>query len=530
MAKGSVNHNKRTLLTNAAWNWLGFATAVAVTFVVCPIYIRYLGDTRYGIWSLVLAVVAYFSLLDLGIGASVVRYVAKFEAINDKDELNRIFSTTCGLFIGAAIVAITISLGMALFWRCPFGVPVELAADTRWLILLLGCNVGVQLVTGVFGAVLIALGRFPARVITEIILQIGTAVAMVAALGAGYGLLGIGVVCLAATVIKGCALAVIVWQYLPQLRFSFALINLSTFRTIRGYSILALLAMIAGRISFATDSIIIGAFLAPEYITYFVLAARLTEYVKGGSWSITNVLTPAISSLEAIGRHEEIKRVFIDGTRYVMLLVIPFVIGLLVLGKPFLTLWLGERLSNLSYPSLVILSIPLFLLVPQSIIARILYGIGRLKWFTAIVMTEALTNLVLSIILVRSFGIEGVAIGTAIPNVCATLVLAVYTCRILGVSFFSYAKRSFARPLLFAPVAPVVWSLAMHWIPITNWTAFVLVGALGTLAYGFVVFFVELRPNIAAGGFRSSWQRLRCPSGAQTDESDMPTANPADIQ
>ena len=69
MVKGSVEHNKRTLLTNAAWNWASFATSVVITFFVCPIYLRSLGDERYGIWSLVEATVAYFALLDLGIGA-----------------------------------------------------------------------------------------------------------------------------------------------------------------------------------------------------------------------------------------------------------------------------------------------------------------------------------------------------------------------------------------------------------------------------------------------------------------------------
>ena len=76
---------------------------------------------------------------------------------------------------------------------------------------------------------------------------------------------------------------------------------MESFRLIRGYSFLAFVAMIAGRISFSTSSIIIGAFLTPEYITYFIIAARLTDYVKSALRSITTVLTPAISSLEALG-------------------------------------------------------------------------------------------------------------------------------------------------------------------------------------------------------------------------------------
>jgi O-antigen/teichoic acid export membrane protein len=489
--KGSVSHNKRTLLLNAAWNWLGFATAMVVAFIVCPIYVRSLGDERYGIWSLVEATVAYFALLDLGIGASIVRYVAKFEAIDDRDRLNQIFSTTCAIFIAAACLTLAVCAGLAAVWERPLGVPPELSVDTRWLLFLLGCNVGVELIAGVFGAVLLGLGRFPARVALDVVLRIGGAAAMVAALWGGYGLLGIGIVCLAFTLVKGLFLALLVWHYLPSLRFSPSLVSMETFRLIRGYSFLAFVAMIAGRISFSTSTIVIGAFLAPEYITYYVIGARLAEYVKSGSRSITSVLTPAISALEARGHHEAIERVLMAGTRYIVWLVLPVELGLVFLGKPFLTLWLGERLAGASYPTLVILSIPLFLALSQSISGRILYGIGRLKWFTAIVVAEALINLSLSAALVNWIGIEGVALGTAIPNVCANVAIACYTCRLLQVAFVAYAWKSFAKPLLVAPLAPVVWMALMDWVSITSWGIFILVGASGTIVYALAAFAVE---------------------------------------
>src|SRR5262249_28826895 len=144
--------------------------------------------------------------------------------------------------------------------------------------------------------------------------------------------------------------------------------------------------------------------------------AKLVEYAKNGIRALTAVLMPAVSTLEARGDEAGIRQVMVESTRYVLWIIIPLQIGLLFLGKPFLTLWMGPRYADLSYPTLVILAAPLFLAMAQSVAGRVLYGMGRLKWFSRAVMVEAASNLVLSVILVGPMGIEGVALGTSIPN------------------------------------------------------------------------------------------------------------------
>jgi hypothetical protein len=68
---------------------------------------------------------------------------------------------------------------------------------------------------------------------------------------------------------------------------------------------------------------------------------------------------------------------------------------------------IGIRHARLSYPTLAILSVPLFLALSQSVGGRILYGIGRLRWFTVISIAQAVVNLLLSIALIGPLGIEG---------------------------------------------------------------------------------------------------------------------------
>src|SRR5262249_17492952 len=147
--------------------------------------------------------------------------------------------------------------------------------------------------------------------------------------------------------------------------------------------------------------VVISCFLAPQFITFFAVGARLTDYVKSSLRAVTTVLTPAVSTLEARGDHAAIRRMLIDGTRYVLWAVLPIQAGLMLLGRPFLTLWLGKDLSEDCYPVLLILSIPLALAMSQSIGGRILYGIGRLRWYGRLAILEAVANLVLSVALIH---------------------------------------------------------------------------------------------------------------------------------
>src|SRR5208337_2235344 len=103
----------------------------AVVFFVSPVLVHGLGDQRYGVWALVESVLVYLTLFDFGLTASVVRYVARFEAIADPDSRNRVFSTSLALFgmIGVVIFAVAAVLGVAAPHL--FRIPPDLLVEAR---------------------------------------------------------------------------------------------------------------------------------------------------------------------------------------------------------------------------------------------------------------------------------------------------------------------------------------------------------------------------------------------------------------
>jgi len=518
----SIRNGKRTLLTNASFVWIGFAIHVGVAFFMSPILVHGLGDSRYGIWSLVESVLAYLMLFDLGVAASLVRYVARFEATRDQDSLNRVFSASVCIFAVAGIAILGVTLIVAFPAFALLHVPADLADEGRWMLVLLGLNLAIGLPMSVFPSVLDGLGRYPAKSLLRAVGTIVRAGLFLLVIRSGGGLLAVAIAVSLCGLLEHAIMVVAVNRYLPSLRFSLRLVDRPTLRIIRSYSFDALLAMLAGRISFQTDAIVINAFLLPQSITLFAVAGRLVEYAKDSLRVATMVLTPAVSALQARGDNSGIRDVLIDSTRYVLWLILPVQLGLMLLGRPFLLLWMGEEYAALSYPTLVILSLPLALALSQSVPIRILYGTGRLRWFARAVIVEALANLLLSVLLVQRYGIEGVALGTALPNTLLNCAVGWYVCRHLGVGVCTYLRRSFLAPCIAAVLPAGVWLAAWCWTPPDSWLSLVATTAVGLAGYVVVAAAAEFGLGNVARGLTAAVRSAGTPAVASPPQVLLP--------
>jgi O-antigen/teichoic acid export membrane protein len=221
-------------------------------------------------------------------------------------------------------------------------------------------------------------------------------------------------------------------------------------------------------------------------VTYFVLASRLVEFAKALLRTATNTLTPAVSSLEAAGDMEAIRRMFLRGTRWVLYLILPVHLGLIVFGRPFLTVWLGgSEYAEHCYLPLVILSSTLTLVIAQSMASRILYGTGRLKLFARAALLEAVANVGLSLLLGLRCGLVGVAIGVALPNLVMCLWVIGHAGRGLGVPVRAYVNEAWLRPVVAAALPLVVW-LCVGW-PITGWATLFAAILVGLVPYAVTI-------------------------------------------
>ncbi|QJW97456.1 lipid II flippase MurJ [Frigoriglobus tundricola] len=490
--RGSSN---RSLAIGAATNWAAFAATLAVGFFLAPYLVRGLGDARYGVWCVVESILAYFTLFDLGIAACLVRFVAKHHATGDRAELNRIVSASFGLFLLAAVGVMTLGGALAPFVAPGLERKLGAPGDVLPFMLLMLANLAVSLPLSVFPTALDGLQRFGAKSGVRLgclVLRVG---GIVWVMETRPGLLPLAVVFTIANLLEHALAALTCFRFLPGLRLSHRLIDRATLREVRGYSVDAFLAMLAGRITVQTGAIVVGGFLTVSAAAHYALASRLVELTKNLLRSVTTTLTPAVSQREATGDFDGVRRVLLDGTRWVLYLVLPIHLGLLAFGRPFLTRWVGgAQYADWCFPAMAVLSATLTIGVAQSVASRVLYGMGKLTLFARLALVEAVVNLGLSLALVGPFGMVGVAVAVAVPNVLFCLFVITYSCRTLDIGAARYLSTSWLKPLAAACAPAVVWPLVTPAEP--TWASIATGLAAGLAPYVIAVALMEaeLRP------------------------------------
>src|SRR5580692_12385408 len=89
----------RQLAKSIAGNWIAFAISVGVAFFLSPFIVHRLGNIAYGVWTLVVSMISFMSLLDLGLRGAVTRFVARHHAQGNHQEASRAVSAAFWLRI-----------------------------------------------------------------------------------------------------------------------------------------------------------------------------------------------------------------------------------------------------------------------------------------------------------------------------------------------------------------------------------------------------------------------------------------------
>ncbi len=474
-------------LTSAGSNWFAFAATLAVSFVLTPYLISHLGKPRYDVWCVVEAILAYFTLLDMGLAACLVRFVARHHATAAHESLNRMVSSCLALYCGAGMLAFLLGLPVIFAFAPELGERITDSNDVFWFMLLMLANLALTLPLSVFPSVLDGLDRYAEKSAVRIVFLAVRTTGIVWAVNHLPGLLPLAVVYTIANVAEHLTLGLLVIRRLPLLRIGTVWVDRATVREVRVSSVDAFLAMLAGRISVQTGAILVGLFLPVGAVTFFVTASRLVEYAKTLLRTITATLTPGVSAMEARGDHAGIARLMTTATRWVLTIVFPVNVGLWLFGRPFLQRWVGPEFVEGSFPAVAIMAATLSLSVAQSVAARILYGLGKLRLFARLALAEAVLNLSLILLLIPH-GVPGVALAITIPNMLFCVTVIGFTMHLLKVNRRDYLM-AWIKPLFALSVPVTIW-LAMGEAE-ASWPSIVRHIMAGLIPYGLIVLLME---------------------------------------
>jgi O-antigen/teichoic acid export membrane protein len=270
-------------------------------------------------------------------------------------------------------------------------------------------------------------------------------------LAMGYGVITLAVLQFVASVLNSVILYRICIEQLPFL--SVRLVRPARARVVKllNYGKYVLLANIGDKVIFATDSIIIGIFLPISALTYFAIGGTLIEHFRSFITSLGMMLNPLSSSLDAKKDTHSVAAVLMGGARGAILLGLPICIGFMLLGTRFIGLWMGPEFATEAGAVLAVLAAGHLIGLPYYSISGVLYGLNQHRFVAWSRVLEGVVNLTLSIVLVRRFGLIGVAFGTAIPHaLVVAAILPFLLPRLLPIHLGRYYVTTYVRPFVAA--------------------------------------------------------------------------------
>lgn len=468
-------------------NYVVIFLNTVVGLLYTPYMLRMMGQSEYGLYSLVASVIAYLTVLDLGFGNAIVRYTAKFRAEKKTEEQYEMFGMFFLLYLVIGIIAFGIGLGLyfnvdTLFGNTMTAVELDRA---RIMMLLLVANLAFTFPMSIWGSVIQAYEDFVFQKSLNIIRIILNTVVMICLLHFGYKAVAMVVV----QTIFNVLTLVVNFIYCRRkldihIHFRFKHFHWGFLKEVAIYSFWIFLNAIMDRVYWSTGQFVLGAMVGTAAVAVFAIAIQLEGMYMQFSTAISSVFLPKVTAMVATNRsRKEISDLFIRTGRIQYIVLAYILSGFIIFGRQFIELWAGAGYSD-AYIISLLFFIPLTVPLIQNLGITILQARNEMKFRSVLYIIIALVSLAMQIVLTRYFGGIGCAMGVSGALVVGQiLIMNVYYRRRQDLDIKTFWKEISKMSII--PIVLIFSSMLVirHFFALDSWGKLILGIAAFSLVY-----------------------------------------------
>lgn len=433
---------------------LGIPITMVLGILVTPLFFRYINMDEYGYWTTVLDFMNFLNILNAGIGIYVVQTIAKEKTGgvgNAKNALGSVIIVQM-IIICMMLLACLVAYGMLPSFQDPSGkfpdsrriyfmMTGNLLVNTFWVFLiniLYGQN-RVSLSNG------IALGQKTLTQLLPLLLLFG-----------GFGLIAFPISYISVSILLIIITVPLTFRYLGS-RCSPKRVKSKDIQEISLFSFRYLLGNTSYYVLHFTDTLVIANFLSTSHVTIYALTMKLASVAKFFPGKIISLAFPSIAQLIQEKSYDRLHEVAIKLFR-VGLRIGLFSGGVIVcLNQIFVPQWVGaDKFGGniLSFLSAVLClreaMMPVFI--------NIIFSTKDIKTINYILFLEALANIIFSIIFLKFWGINGVALASVISSSFLSVGYSWYKAsHIIHISVLSFVPSLLITVAKFIPTYFILW-------------------------------------------------------------------------
>lgn len=388
-----------------------FASRIVATVsagLLMVLLARLLGPDEYGLLFLAIAIFGLLGVLSkLGIAKSCSRYIAEYKQ-TDPSQIPHILRISIVFNVVAILV---VSLGLLLAHR-----QIAIALDEPSLVpfLLLGVlflafeslATFTRLILQGFEKIKLAATLHAINRFSRLVFAVGFVVLGFGAIGALVGY----IVSFVVVVLPG--LWIVYRQFYSGLDAASA-VESGLRRRIGEYTVPLTATSSANVLDKRVDTILVGFFLTPVAVSYYVLSKQVIEFLETPVSALGFTLSPSFGAQKADGNVDQIARIYEEALTHSLLLYIPAAAGIVLVAEPTIGLLFGEQYLG-AVPVLQVLSLYAILQAITKITSNGLDFLGRARDRAIVKGVTSVLNVGLNVVLIPLVGVVGAAIATII--------------------------------------------------------------------------------------------------------------------
>lgn len=430
-----------------------------IQLLYTPVMIHLLGQSEYGLYTLVGSFVSYLSLFSLGFTGAYLRFYSKKKAQNDVRGIARLNGMFLTLFMLMSLTAFVCGMILAQFPKQIFGnkLTVQELHTAQILMRILVVNIALTFPSGLLDSMVSAHEKFLFQRLVTLIGVLCNPLLAFPLLLMGFGSVAVVGVTTFITIAK-LLVNVFYCVKILKIQFIFDQFDFRVLREIAQFSFFLFLNMVIDQINWSVDKFILGWVSGTGAVAIYGVGAQINTLVMNFSTAISSVFAPRVNRIaaeEKTNMNKQFTQLMIRVGRVQYLILMLVTSGFVIFGRYFITNIYSTIEYAQAYPVALLLILPAMIPLIQNLGIEIQRAVNKHQVRAIIYFIMALLNVVISIPLAKAFGPVGSAIGTAIGLVMANgIIINIYYQFGMGLDMIAFWKSVLS--LSKGMIAPVV--------------------------------------------------------------------------
>lgn len=474
-------------------SYLTQAVHMVVNLIYTPIMLRLLGQSEYGLYQLVYSVVSYLSLLSLGFGNSYLRYYSIYKEKNNEKGVARLNGMFMTIFLTIAMICIICGGIMVGNIRHIFGSGLtdEEYVVASMLMKLLVFNLAITFPNSVFNCYITSQEEFVFQKVLILLQNLLSPFLTLPLLIMGVGSVGMVSVTTTLTILTLTFNIVFCFKKL-HIKFVFEDFDFSLLKEMWVFTFFIFLNQIIDKINWSVDKFLLGRLMGTTAVAVYGVGGQINTMYLQFSTSISNVFVPKVNRIVA-GKDDnaELTMLFTKVGRIQFIVLGLILSGFIFIGRPFISVWAGKE-YEISYYVALLLIIPVTVPLIQNLGIEIQTAKNMHKARSVVYSLISITNIFISIPLIKKYGSVGAALGTLIALVVGNIVfMNWYYHKRIGLDMVYFWKEIIKfTPALIIPC--IVGGLIVQLVRISNLFQLIITIMIYSVVYCFSMYFLGM--------------------------------------